>query len=368
MGGSLNIMPKATFDFRPSSTVTEATEDSFLLSTQMKLVNKKIKFSPNNVDLEHYIPGDKNWNYIIRKITLIEYENRSNFGMTINFYLQHYEQSSKDVFPCGISIPSTGRLVRCSTVVYEHPYPNDLTFYTYPTFRDQILNPERVNIDQNNKSTQFISTDSPFYYVYKDSYNDFCSQIYKAMEDGLVDKSISLAVNQADPPYARIDARAVDLFLQYIKDTKYSLLKFIDFSSSRVEFQLNHGQVGERECTIFKKDLTSLCGTSTGTYHDSVPIYCKFTMEYMRVRKTFDLNASHDKVMALFGNATAHSLNMNIFKNIPTKIQPGDNSKPSLYTKQESDSKSSGLDTNLGTNTNPLLPSQNQDDQEKTPQ
>ena len=231
MGGSLTTMPKATFDFRPSSHITEAKTKQIYMCSQMKQVGKTLQFSPNRVDLEYYFSGDKEWNYILRSISIVEYENRTNFNVNVKLYLQHYEQSSKDVYPCIVKIPPSKGPVDSDIVsIYEHPYPDDLTFYTYPTFREQILNPKRVK--GNEKHVQYISTNSPFYSIYKDSYNDFNSYIYERMEKGLVDKSISTIVTAADPPYASFDSRIIDLFIQYIRETKYNLLQFIDFSSS----------------------------------------------------------------------------------------------------------------------------------------
>ncbi len=314
MGLSQGTMPEAKFDFRPNQATTKEDITTITVTGVLKESNGRLCFSPNKRNLLAYMnsaigKSNTNLNYLIRSITLKSYANSSNQSTSIAFYLHHYEESkSNQIVPVECIIQPEAEPKQCNTVVYKHPYPNDITFYAYPSYKDAILKPDlKSGKDTAGNSVVFVDINSPFYFVYKDMYHKFYAYVEKLKTPRLLN---AISVKVVESPYVSLMPIAVEMFRAFISETIYSQLKFIDLKTSFLTINPTITEFTERHIESFQSDLKNYFSESISlNIHDGLPFTSTFEISYVTIDKYVDPREKAI-VMSLFRHVDPKTINM----------------------------------------------------------
>ncbi len=196
--------------------------------------------------------------------------------------------------------------------LYSHPFPDsdEIGFQVFPTYKEQMLSPD-YTIVRGNETDRFVEINTAFYKIYHDSNNRFKRYLFANPELKNIDATIyNVPIFESDPKLngliVRIDRKAIDEFIKYLKTNVYSKLEFLDIDSSHVKLRLMKESTGEKDKMIYDKLLKE-------KHVSSLLVQFRFDMQYLEVKKT--IPKEKKTISDVVKKTSKTSIPMDIFDN-----------------------------------------------------
>lgn len=328
---------KITIELRYENGIFRLTPDRFLLSELLKQVDVKKNF------------------YIPTKVDFIGFGNDHNiFNVHVKIGFHYFDKNPDqigDIITFTLPEDSNGSIQRN---LWKHQWPDkskqsQMEFYSFPTYKDQILEPRysllRTDDDLPGKlSYCTISVASPFYKAYYESFESFKKYLLQGGKGKNIDPNIYLIIqkdNKVDPKSVKISLEAINAFVEYAYQNVYSLLEFIDFQTSYIEFEIKQTIVNQNDTGKFTKALNTRYRGNIPD-HPVVPVSVDIRFTYLSIPKQYDPkgqdqveNITFGKESTLWnvGNPRVISTKAKIMQNIVlTKVVPPSDDQPNKET------------------------------------
>lgn len=339
MGSSISSIPEATFDFCPD--VSKVKEDTLRLDlvTTVEKKEGKLIFHPQRKSLASLLTLSSlkptEYNYIVSQIHLRSYTNNVNLKVGMRVHLYHYDQTESVDEPIRAELSPIHACYDIEQKMFKHSYPKGLGFFAYSIYKDEILGYRGGDANMNNEKWKFVETSSPFYFLYKDSYNEFerrmrNNQVVDGVKTDTIVTSIrTLPKTDKIAPsndYVLIHEDAISYFIMDVKREKYDKLRFVDWGRSFIEFTFVQDEIGARDLECFDVTLASFGSDFQDEKPTRLPVTCAIEFDYLEIVKNVNTKV-RAQTTKLFSQVDRTLITMNIYdhSHIKSKNAPSVN-------------------------------------------
>lgn len=338
---SMERYPPATFDFRPDEDSAKYKSQRITVEFELRYENNEFIWLPEKFNFSKLIEGynvTNNKMFILRSVTPTGSKNGTNFNTSVIFKMSNYEEDINECTMFESEIKANSSTMESLDPIFEHPFPDCLQLYSYLVYKTQLLNPKYKNATEKSVY-RFIETNTPFYKVYRDSINGFAKYLEEREHTKTIEYEIVKSTDGHDltESWVRINAKAMDKFIEWLKLRIFDNLKFVDCEKTYVTIKSLQESISNEDIKIFKSQAFQKYGTE-----QKVPIltaFFTFDISYIAVKKNTDYerksvinelfkkvkmeNESFDISTPIFLKQHAGVTSNILFDDVPKKVDIG---------------------------------------------
>lgn len=352
-------IPMPTFNINPLHTQSKPKEKSVVAIFEIMYDDKERIFrcQPDEITFAALLPSStKNTkNNIFRTIVPTSNLNQTNFPVFIEFSLVFQGEGSEKAHCFDFEIPADSDSEIKYPPIYIHEFDDDLGFFTFPTFKDELLSPPIQKI-KDGVTDRFVEVNTVFYKIFYDSNTSFKQFLLVNPKLKNIDATI-YPVYQSDKSslnlnLVRIDIRAITEFIIYLKSSIFNMIKFIDLERSTIKIKIGQDTFNGDDKKIFDAKVRERYKRSSG-FLPLLQTQLRLDINYLSVKKSPPKPKGYnllDRVLNTFQSIDSEHLKLDACN--PDQLK---NEKPTIIQDLHKEVQTSKVKSTIVKNTEDLI-------------